>query len=195
MQHAAKGLAAALGWGGGIQNSFVQLITLDRSKLQELSRIVAKVVKEAIAYFARCNDTFYLQCRSDQALTSIEDLPSSEIAFQIQCFLYTGIGDGVTFKPCTSSRNAEEIEADTSSGSKEDGADVNYGDDEDDDNDAITANHSVDYIFGDEDKENEGNDDLEQEICSEVEDNDIAPSKYSAYGIGDPLRGANIPNG
>ena len=79
----AKGLAAALAWGGGIQNSFVQLITLDRSKLQELSRIVAKVVKEAKAYFARCNDTFYLQCRSDQMLTSIEDLSSSESAFQI----------------------------------------------------------------------------------------------------------------
>ena len=57
-------------------------------------------------------------------LTSIEDLSSSEIAFQIKCFAYTGIGDGVvfhtdlkqsSFKPCTSSRNAEEIEADASS--------------------------------------------------------------------------------
>ena len=31
----------------------------------------------------------------------------------------------------------------------------------------ITANQSVDYIFGhEEDKENEGDDDLEEEICS-----------------------------
>ena len=98
-----------------------------------------------------------------------------------------------TFKPCTSSRNAEEIEADASSGGKEDEADVN--DDEDDDDDAIIANHSVDYIFGDENKENESDDDLEQEIYSEVEDNDIAPSKYSAYGNGDPLRCAKLLTG
>ena len=140
-------------------------------------------------------------------LTSIKGLASSEIAFQIKCFAYTAIGDGVvfhtylkqgTFKPCTSSRNAEEIEADTSSDGKEDKADVNDGDDDDeddDDNDAITANHSVDYIFGEEDKENEGDDDLELEICSEVKDNDIAPSKYLTYGNGDPLRGAKLLTG
>lgn len=34
------------------------------------------------------------------------------------------------------------------------------------------------------------NDDHEEEICSEVEDYDIAPSGYSAYGNGDSLKGA-----
>ena len=52
----AKGLAATLAWGGGIQ------ITLDRKKLRA---IIAKVAKEAKAYFARCNDMFYFQCKSD----------------------------------------------------------------------------------------------------------------------------------
>ena len=41
----AKGLTAALAWGEGIQNCYAQLITPDRSKLQELSRIVAKGCK------------------------------------------------------------------------------------------------------------------------------------------------------
>ena len=35
-------------------------------------------------------------------------------------------------------------------------------------------------------------DDLEEEICSEVEDNDIAPSNYPAYGNGDPVKGARL---
>ena len=43
----AKGHATALAWGGGIQNSFVQLITLDREKLQKLSAAISKVVKKA----------------------------------------------------------------------------------------------------------------------------------------------------
>ena len=102
-----------------------------------------------------------------------------------------------TFKPCSSSRSSEEIEADSSSGGKEDEADVNDdGDEGDDDNDVITANQSVDYTFGhEEDKENEDDDDLEEEICSEVEDNDIAPSRFSAYGNGDPLKGAKLLTG
>ena len=78
---------------------------------------------------------------------------------------------------------------DSSSGGNGDEPDVNH-DEDDDTNDVITANHSADYIFGEEGKENEGDDDLKEEICSEVEGNDIAPSRYSPYGNGDPLRGA-----
>ena len=62
------------------------------------------------------------------------------VLFSIPACLKQGI-----FKPCSSSRNAE----DSSSGGKEDEADVNDsdGDEGDDDNDVITANQSVDYIF------------------------------------------------
>jgi len=37
----AKGLAAALAWGGGIQNSAVQLIRMDRTKLKQLESILS----------------------------------------------------------------------------------------------------------------------------------------------------------
>ena len=61
----AKGLAAALAWGGRIQNSFVQLVSLDRDKLTKLSASISRVVKEIKAYFSRCNDIFFIECEDE----------------------------------------------------------------------------------------------------------------------------------
>ena len=47
----AKGLAAALAWGGGLQNSFVQLVGLDRPKLANLALIIAPVVEKMDLFF------------------------------------------------------------------------------------------------------------------------------------------------
>ena len=71
-------------------------------KLQKMSTAVGKVVKEAEGDFARCNDTFYMECEGEwatQKLTSIEELTTAEIVFNIKCFAYSGIGDGVTLEP------------------------------------------------------------------------------------------------
>ena len=57
----AKGLAAALAWGGGLQNSFVQLVGLDRPKLANLALIIAPVVEKMKTYFSRLNDIFILK--------------------------------------------------------------------------------------------------------------------------------------
>ena len=66
----------------GIQNSFFQLITLGREKLQKLNAAVGKVVSEAKGFFACSNDTFYMECEekwATQKLTSIEELTRAEI--------------------------------------------------------------------------------------------------------------------
>ena len=57
----AKGLAAALAWGGGLQNSFVQRVGLDRPKLANLALIIAPVVEKMKTYFSRLNDIFFLE--------------------------------------------------------------------------------------------------------------------------------------
>ena len=59
--HTAKGLTAALAWGGDLQNSFVQLISLDRPKLANLGIILALVVEKMKNYFSRLNDVTFLK--------------------------------------------------------------------------------------------------------------------------------------
>ena len=202
----AKGLAAALAWGGGIQNSFVQLITLDREKLQKLSAAIGKVVKEAKGYFARCNDTFYMECEgkwATQKLTGIEELTKAEIVFNIRCFAYSGIGDGVTFRtslktglfrPCSCNASVNDLEA---ASKDDDDESTDIGGEEL----SVDANEVADYIFhveGDDNKvedQDEGEENDEDEIYSEDEDNEIAPAGFSGYGESDLLRGAELLTG
>eukprot|EP00731_Ephydatia_muelleri_P003208 Em0001g3208a len=188
-----KVLLQLLHGGGGIQNSFVQLITLDREKLQKLSAAIGKVVKEAKGYFARCNDTFYMECEGEwatQKLTGIEELTKAEIVFNIRCFAYSGIGDGVTFRtslktgllrPCSCNASVNYLEADSK-------------DDDDESTDiggeelSVDANVVADYIFhveGDDNEvedQDEGEENDEDEIYSEDDDNEIAPAGFSGYG-------------
>ena len=89
-----------------------------------MSAAIGKVVKEAKGYFARCNDTFYMECEGEwatQKLTGIEELTKAEIVFNIRCFAYSGIGDGVTFRtslktglfrPCSCNASVNDLEAD-----------------------------------------------------------------------------------
>ena len=191
------------GGGGGIQNSLVQLITLDREKLQKLSAAIGKVVKEAKGYFARCNDT---KCEGEwatQKLTGIEELTKAEIVFNIRCFAYSGIGDGLTFRtslktglfrPCSCNASVNDLEADSKN-------------DDDESTDirgeelAVDANEVADYIIhveGDDNEvegQDEGEENDEGEMYSEDEDNEIAPAGFSGYGESDLLRGTELLTG
>ena len=150
----AKGLDAALAWGGGIQNSFIQLVSLDRVKLTKLSASISGVFKEIKAYFARCNDTFFLECEDDwarQKLKSVEEIISAKVTFKIKCFAYSGIGDGVIFdinlttgkvRPLNDNASAEDLEVDETMECMETGADVN-----DEEETIVQSNEPVDYIF------------------------------------------------
>ena len=86
----AKGLAAALAWGGGIQNSFVQLVPLDRERLEQLRGKLVKICAESKLYFSRCNDAFFPQVETNWTR---EDLLASNgqlIVYIIRAFAYSG---------------------------------------------------------------------------------------------------------
>ena len=96
----AKGLTAALAWGGGLQNSFVQLVGLDRPKLANLALIIAPVVEKMKTYFSRLNDIFFLERIGpwiSAALYDIEVVRQTAIAFKVRVFAYSGIGSGIAF--------------------------------------------------------------------------------------------------
>ena len=199
-----KVLLQLLHGGGSIQNSFVQLITVDREKLQKLSAAIGKVVKEAKGYFARCNDTFYMECEGEwatQKLTGIEELTKAEIVFNIRCFAYSGIGDGVTFRtslktglfrPCSCNASVNDLEAD---GKDDDDESTDIGGEEL----SVDANEVSDYIFhveGDDNEvedQDEGEENDEDEIYNE--DNEIASAGFSGYGESDLLRGVELLTG
>ena len=95
----AKELAAALAWGGGLQNSFVQLVGLDRPKLANLALIIAPVEKMK-TYFSRLNDILFLEGMGpwiSAALYDIEVVHQIAIAFKVRVFAYSGIGSGIVF--------------------------------------------------------------------------------------------------
>ena len=96
----AKELAAALAWGGGLKNSFVQLVGLDQPKLANLALIIAPVVEKMKTYFSRLNDIFFLErigARISAALYDIEVVRQTAIAFKVREFANSGIGSGIVF--------------------------------------------------------------------------------------------------
>ena len=136
-------------------------------------------------------------------MTGIEELTKAEIFFNIRCFAYSGIGDGVTFRislktglfrPCSCNASVNDLEADSK-------------DDDDESTDiggeelSVDANEVADYIFhveGDDNEvedQDEGEENDEDEIYSEDEDNEIAPAGFSGYGESDLLRGAELLTG
>ena len=171
-----------------------------------MSAAIGKVVKEAKGYFARRNDTFCMECEGEwetQKLTGIEELTKAEIVFNIRCFAYSGIGDGVTFRtslktglfrPCSCNASVNDLEAD---GKDDDDESTDIGGEEL----SVDANEVADYIFhveGDDNEvedQDEGEENDEDKIYSEDEDNEIAPAGFSGYGESDLLRGAELLTG
>lgn len=92
-----KGLAYALGWNGGITNSCVQLVRLNRSKTEALGDLVKNTAKGIHKHFTRCNDVVFFN-NHPRALVTVDDVNAAAAAnttFLLKYFTYSGIGSGV----------------------------------------------------------------------------------------------------
>jgi hypothetical protein len=95
-----KGLAAALAWRGGIKHSCVQLISLDRSKLDDICKALAPVVGEMKKYFSRANEIIFEDNAGewvDDVLNNVSKLETVQTSFNFRAFAYSGIGEGCRF--------------------------------------------------------------------------------------------------
>lgn len=91
-----EGLAAALAWDGGINNSIVQRIAFDKDKLAEPSDKISGIVKVAGDYFSRVNDAWF--DRPAKPSGSILDIQAvAKLKFGIRVQAFTGIGREVGF--------------------------------------------------------------------------------------------------
>lgn len=92
-----KDLAQALAWNGGIQNSCVQFIELDRGRFAEFNNAVEKTLEQAMKYFSRAGD---IELVDEQLCNKQDPDPSAwkDIDFTWRVWwAYSGIGDGATF--------------------------------------------------------------------------------------------------
>lgn len=98
----AKGLAAALAWGGGIQNSLVQLVSVERSKLDALQQYVKGTFNAAKKCCPRCNDIFFLERIGDWKdridLHNIDHLKTSNPTFRLRIQRFSSRGTGFAFE-------------------------------------------------------------------------------------------------
>lgn len=94
-----RGLAAALAWGGGIQNTGVQLVRLNREKLDLIDRILRKARRGIKKYFSRCNEVLFHGPAPGlpDILTEadLHDAARSGRVFKFTAFAYSGV-DGAT---------------------------------------------------------------------------------------------------
>jgi hypothetical protein len=95
-----KELAEALDWNGGIQNSRVQLIALDRTKLSQFTKAIEDITAQALEYFSRLSDIHFVSERFRRPTSSLcASDPSSwnEIELKWHAWAYNGIGEGTKF--------------------------------------------------------------------------------------------------
>ena len=90
----AKGLAKALQWRGGIQNSSHQLIRVDRRKLKSFIDRNKKVIASLRSKLGRMNEIIFdIEAGiTDDGNTNIE-----EATFKMTCLHHSGIGDGENY--------------------------------------------------------------------------------------------------
>jgi hypothetical protein len=95
------GLARAIAFNGGIQNSFVQLVRPDESRLAILVDRVKNMDKMAKQRFARCSDIFFPKPQrgwsSEEDLRTREGLQAHTGAYFVKLYAFSGIGNGVDF--------------------------------------------------------------------------------------------------
>jgi hypothetical protein len=143
------GLAYALAWNGGVQNSCVQLVRLDKEKLKLIEGLLKKLNNSLNKILARCNDVFFFQPPSSQhkivTAQDIEKAQDLETKFQIRVFAYSKIGSGSTITFRIDGDAKVEISDETLDADQEE-----YNNDNDNDNDcALGSDSTTDFIFGD----------------------------------------------
>jgi hypothetical protein len=91
-------LAKALAWNGGIQNSCVQHVKVNRAHMDEFNDFLEKCSDRALEFFNRSNDIFYL-VEDNQSEYDVTDSQSWEhVSFAIRAFAFSGIGEGAEFE-------------------------------------------------------------------------------------------------
>mmetsp|Transcript_13039 Transcript_13039/g.16949 ORF Transcript_13039/g.16949 Transcript_13039/m.16949 type:complete len:222 (-) Transcript_13039:87-752(-) len=96
----ARGLAAALAWNGGIQNSCVQFVQLDRKHLVDIKNMMKKAKKELSQYFSRVNHIVFPKpesCHRNVFLSSLSLQENiSQATYKFKAFTYSGVTKGAT---------------------------------------------------------------------------------------------------
>ena len=84
--------------GRGIQNAFVQLLHIDRDRLEQLRGKLVKICAESKLYSSRFNDAFFPQVETNW--TQEEVVPSNRqpIVYIIRAFAYSCIAQSVSFE-------------------------------------------------------------------------------------------------
>lgn len=199
----AKGLAAALAWDGGVQNSVVHLVKVDRVQLDHIKAAIEACFKSSTKYFSRANDVIY--CDRIGAWDQSNDLfepekwKDLEIEFRLKAFAYSGIDEGVTFK-INVSKGTFEPEA----GQNLEVSSADVHDVEDDAYDPATDQaegiHDADFQFstesGSTNENDEGNpeEDVQNEESTDTAQNDLTDplisgsenediARSNAYGV------------
>ena len=83
-----------------MNNSFVQLVEVDRSKLDAIDILIAPIVAKMKDYFARCNDIIFIYPDSFFSISDLWDInvvKTANLKLRIQAFPYSAIGVGATF--------------------------------------------------------------------------------------------------
>lgn len=97
-----RGLGCALAWQGGITNSCVQLVRVNRSKTDDIAPFLDKAGNALKKWFSRCNDLFFVSnftyngcLYTVDHLTLAAEAEAATLRFRV--FAYSGIGDGSEF--------------------------------------------------------------------------------------------------
>jgi hypothetical protein len=176
-----KGLAFALAWGGGIRNSSVQIMRIDRAKLTDLH--VGFITKPKVALnklFSRCNDVFYssVDCAALVTTADMNAAKDSGVQFGFKCFAYSGIGDGSTFS-FKAGGSAKLVNDVVDAGLAPDG-DIDIGEENEPEATVPVGDGEADFLFGDTDA-NEDTVIIDEE--EEAEDDDEEPDQTVAPDV------------
>ena len=91
-------LAKALAWNGGIHNSCGQHVKVNRSHMDDFDKFLAKSSKEALEFFSRSNDIFYLSENNSSDCNVSNPCSWEFVSFCIRVFAHSGIGEGAVFE-------------------------------------------------------------------------------------------------
>ena len=86
-----RGLASALAWKGGVNNSAVQLVRVDADRLQQLRDRVAAASKVMKDYFTRCNDVEFEQDHGNEESQTMEQVAQADVSITMHVSLYSGV--------------------------------------------------------------------------------------------------------
>ncbi|GBG24245.1 Hypothetical Protein FCC1311_004632 [Hondaea fermentalgiana] len=92
----ARGVAGALAWGGGVSNSIVQLVRLDRQGLEATCAAFARVATEFASFAGRAAEIQFLKSKDDtEPLLTPNDVRTSKQALLFKVWSHPQVGPGI----------------------------------------------------------------------------------------------------